>query len=119
MGHKRSNSAIDDRRLLEQAGNLTHWDSVIWIGDMNYRISAHQGKVVQHLIQNDTWEVLTANDQLNIEKAIKRVAYGYNEGVINFAPTYKFKKNTDNYDPKRSAAWTDRILYRSNDRILK
>ena len=86
---------------------------------MNYRISASQGKVVQHLLQNDTYDVLRANDQLNIEKAIKRVAYGYNEGVIHFAPTYKHIAGTNNYDPKRSAAWTDRILYRSNNRILK
>ena len=38
----------------------------------------------------------------------------YNEDRIDFIPTYKFDKNSEEYDssPKmRSPAWTDRILY--------
>ena len=35
----------------------------------------------------------------------------YHEGTITFAPTYKFKIKEDIYDPKRSPAYTDRILF--------
>lgn len=38
----------------------------------------------------------------------------YNENEISFFPTYKFDKNTDQYDTsqkQRVPSWTDRILY--------
>ena len=38
---------------------------------------------------------------------------GFAEGAIDFAPTYKFDKNSENYDSgliKQSPAYTDRIL---------
>ena len=47
------------------------------------------------------------------------MGYGYSEGKINFAPTFKIEKGTDIYSKKRSSAWTDRVIYRSNQRILK
>ena len=56
---------------------------------------------------------------MSIEKKIKRIAYGYDEGQINFAPTYKINKGTNVYSSKRNPAWTDRILFRSNQGILK
>jgi hypothetical protein len=65
------------------------------------------------------WEVLAQNDQFNIERKIKRVATGYNEGPINFAPTFKLKKGTDLYNLRRESSWTDRIIFRSTQRILK
>lgn len=41
------------------------------------------------------------------------------EGVIQFMPTYKIKKdkktNTLTYTEKRLPAWTDRILFLSNN----
>ena len=98
---------------------LEHFDSVIWLGDMNYRVAATNSEVVNELIQNDMWEVLKANDQLDIEKKLKRVAVGYNEGSINFAPTFKFERGTDLYNKKRESSWTDRILFRSNNGLLK
>lgn len=70
------------------------------------------------MLEQDRYDLMIQNDQLNIEKQIKRIAHGYNEGPINFAPTYKHSANSDNYNPKRSPAWTDRVLFRSNERIL-
>ena len=89
------------------------------MGDFNYRITATNSNIVSLLIQNDMWEVLKSNDQLQIEKKLKRVGFGYSEGDILFAPTFKFKKGTDTYNQKRNSSWTDRVLYRSNGSLLK
>ena len=38
------------------------------------------------------------------------------EGPLHFRPTYKFDKNSDDYDTSakhRVPAWTDRILYKA------
>ena len=42
--------------------SLDHFDSVIWLGDMNYRVAATNSEVVNELIQNDMWDTLKAND---------------------------------------------------------
>ena len=77
---------------------MDHCDAVIWLGDFNYRISASNPGVVKMLMEQDMWEVLQQNDQFHIEKKIKRVAQGYLEGQIHFAPTFKLKKGTDIYN---------------------
>tara|TARA_B100000780_G_C21018519_1_gene408112 strand:- start:28 stop:372 length:345 start_codon:yes stop_codon:yes gene_type:complete len=41
------------------------------------------------------------------------------EGPLNFRPTYKYDPNTNTYDTskkKRSPSWTDRILWRCNEK---
>ena len=103
----------------KKAEPLQNFDTVIFLGDMNYRISTSDSEIVEYLMRNNQWDELVKNDQLYLEKKIKRVADGYSEGPINFAPTFKFKAKTDNYNFKREPSWTDRILYRSNNKILK
>ena len=46
----------------------------------------------------------------------------FKEGNINFIPTYKYDKGSQNFDTSRKQripAWTDRVLFRSaaNDKI--
>lgn len=112
-------SDLGSRSSNSGPSTLQHFDSVIWMGDFNYRISTTQGNVVNMMIENDLYDQMVANDQLSLERQIKRVAFGYSEGALTFAPSYKVLVNTDTYDEKRSPAWTDRILYRSNDQILQ
>ncbi|CAK9018403.1 4 [Durusdinium trenchii] len=38
---------------------------------------------------------------------------GYREGVITFAPTYKYKIGTDALNTKRAPAWCDRVVFKS------
>ena len=76
------------------------------------------------LIAGNEWDLLTTNDQLLIEKRIQRVGFGYREGAIRFAPTFKLNYKTmdengfQDYKLSRMPSWTDRILYRSNNDVL-
>ena len=71
------------------------------MGDYNYRITTSGSKTIMLLMQNGDWDVLQANDQLLIEKRVKRVCSGYSEGPIFFAPTFKLQNNSNQYKTKR------------------
>ena len=89
-------------------------DLVFWASDSNYRISL-ANEEVRRLINEEKWATLYENDQLNLGMIAGETFRYYNEGTINFPPTYKFDNGTNNYDTsekQRIPAWTDRILYR-------
>jgi hypothetical protein len=44
--------------------------------------------------------------------------WDFEEGNIEFAPTYKLKKNDNRYNLTRIPGWCDRIIYRSKNNIL-
>jgi len=89
-------------------------DLVFWASDSNYRINL-PNEEVRKLIAEERWDLLYENDQLNLGMIAGETFRYYNEGKIQFPPTYKFDNGTDNYDTsekQRVPAWTDRILYR-------
>ncbi|KAK4369623.1 hypothetical protein RND71_013415 [Anisodus tanguticus] len=93
-------------------------DQIFWFGDLNYRISMADAEV-RKLVANKQWNELLKSDQLNKELRKGHVFAGWKEGLINFAPTYKYEFNSDRYngeitkegEKKRSPAWCDRILW--------
>ncbi|GFR45016.1 hypothetical protein Agub_g6327 [Astrephomene gubernaculifera] len=89
---------------------LAHFDVVLWMGDLNYRIAGNP-EVVQYAISHNMVEVLAANDQLRAQQRKGKVLQGFAEMPIAFAPTFKFHTGTDDYNLKRTPAWTDRVLY--------
>ena len=121
------------------------YDRTFFMGDLNYRLGgggverplsaasvapeeAHSGggglglskswsrKHVDALVAYGDARALIVGDQLLAERAAGRVAQGFVEGPILFAPTYKLDPETDNYDTgakRRVPAWTDRILWRT------
>lgn len=92
------------------------FDRVVWAGDLNYRVNVSR-RVADQLLAMGMHEVLVNNEQLTLERAGSGrscTLAGYQEGPLNFRPTYKFDSGTDAYDtsPKqRVPAWTDRVLY--------
>ncbi|KAF2284071.1 hypothetical protein GH714_018788 [Hevea brasiliensis] len=109
-------------------------DRIIWLGDLNYRVtlSYEETKV---LLEDNDWDTLLEKtrfvafivyrlhkDQLNKEREAGRVFNGFTEGRILFAPTYKYSHNSDSYagetgkskKKRRTPAWCDRILWRGN-----
>ncbi|XP_022145616.1 type I inositol polyphosphate 5-phosphatase 8 isoform X2 [Momordica charantia] len=97
-------------------------DKVIWLGDLNYRLSNGCAEMYELLRKND-WQALLEKDQLKLEQRAGRVFKGWEEGRIQFAPTYKYITNSDHYvaltsnskpsrEKRRAPAWCDRILWR-------
>jgi len=116
-----------------QNGSLSQWasgsqtigvadhDIAFWIGDLNYRIDDTLSvEEVLKLSQTGSLENLRRCDQLNIERAEGRVFQGWEEGQLNFLPTYKYQPGTDLYEQRpekklRAPAWCDRVLWLTQD----
>lgn len=116
-----------------QNGSLSQWysgsqtigvsdhDMAFWIGDLNYRIDESMStELVLNLSQKFDLEKLRRHDQLNIERKEGRVFQGWQEGELNFAPTYKYQPGTDMYEQRpdkklRAPAWCDRVLWLTKD----
>jgi len=92
-------------------------DMIFWLGDFNYRIEESLTlEQIYEKIETEDWEFLRDHDQLNIERQGQRVFQGFEEGIINFPPTYKYQPGTELYErrpgkKKREPAWCDRILW--------
>ncbi|XP_042392160.1 type I inositol polyphosphate 5-phosphatase 10-like isoform X2 [Zingiber officinale] len=111
------------RKVCRRAGRripvkILEHDRVIWLGDLNYRISLSYSET-KKLLEDNNWHELFEKDQLKIEREAGRVFKGWNEGKIYFAPTYKYSNNSDTYagegatskKKRRTPAWCDRILW--------
>ncbi|XP_054852504.1 phosphatidylinositol 4,5-bisphosphate 5-phosphatase A [Eublepharis macularius] len=95
-------------------GILDH-DIVFWFGDLNFRIECFDIRYVKYAIDNSILHQLWERDQLNIAKSTWPILKGFQEGALNFPPTFKFDVGTNMYDTsakKRKPAWTDRILWK-------
>ncbi|KAM7413648.1 hypothetical protein PAMA_020843 [Pampus argenteus] len=88
---------------------------VFWFGDLNFRIQDHGMHFVRSCINNQTYNLLWSKDQLIMMKEKEQILQEFEEGPLDFQPTFKFDLNSDTYDSsgkKRKPAWTDRILWR-------
>jgi hypothetical protein len=92
-------------------------DSVIWLGDFNYRVNL-PNDYVRTLLERGDIRTIFENDQLNLQMLNGETFPFYNESEIHFLPTYKFDNGTDIYDSSekaRTPSWTDRILSRGSN----
>jgi len=96
--------------------NLFEHDILLWCGDLNYRIDVDSFEVCVEKVKNNKLSDLRECDQLLQEKKAGNVFMEFEEAKIKFAPTYKFKVGTSDYEYKekkvRIPAWCDRILFR-------
>jgi len=120
-------------REVIRSGSMPHWtigstsvqiadhDIVYWLGDLNYRIdeSMTTEKVLQ-LSEKAQLDELRSLDQLNVERAAGRAFETFEEGMLNFVPTYKYQPGTDVFEQRpdkklRAPAWCDRILWMAQE----
>uniref|UniRef100_W5K2E2 phosphoinositide 5-phosphatase n=1 Tax=Astyanax mexicanus TaxID=7994 RepID=W5K2E2_ASTMX len=91
---------------------------VLWLGDLNYRISDLEVDHVKGLILKKDFETLYNHDQLKRQMDEEAVFVGFLEGEIEFQPTYKYDTGSDQWDTSekcRVPAWCDRILWRGKN----
>ncbi|MED6248639.1 Type II inositol 1,4,5-trisphosphate 5-phosphatase [Ataeniobius toweri] len=91
---------------------------ILWIGDLNYRISDLDVDSVKDLIIKKDFETLHSYDQLKRQIDEKAVFVGFKEGGIDFQPTYKYDTGSDKWDTSekcRIPAWCDRILWKGKN----
>ena len=98
-------------------------NSDFWIilGDLNFRIDT-SFEIAYKLIQNKKYKDLIRYDQFYVScKRDKEMAI-VTEGIINFAPTYKYVQGSNNYlndsNNMRIPSYCDRVLF-SNCRGIK
>ncbi|XP_041919559.1 inositol polyphosphate 5-phosphatase Ka isoform X1 [Alosa sapidissima] len=104
--------------------NILDHKVVFWFGDLNFRIADHGMHFLRSCITSQRFNLLWSKDQLTMMKQQAASLQEFEEGPLDFQPTYKFDLHSDNYDSrlqrtllgfngkKRKPAWTDRILWR-------
>ncbi|XP_036442524.1 type II inositol 1,4,5-trisphosphate 5-phosphatase isoform X2 [Colossoma macropomum] len=91
---------------------------VLWLGDLNYRISDLEVDHVKDLILKKDFETLHNHDQLKRQMDEEAVFVDFLEGEIEFQPTYKYDMGSDQWDTSekcRVPAWCDRILWKGKN----
>lgn len=101
-------------------GILDH-EMVVLNGDLNYRIDQRREAVVNCITAGDL-SFLLEHDQLRREMRGNHAfrLRSFAEAPIEFNPTYKYDRGTDEYDTsdkRRIPAWCDRVLFTKTPRI--
>mmetsp|Transcript_4739 Transcript_4739/g.29931 ORF Transcript_4739/g.29931 Transcript_4739/m.29931 type:complete len:455 (-) Transcript_4739:3588-4952(-) len=112
------------------------YDHVFFLGDLNYRldpyllnasVGSHRGlsgfDLVCSYIEKREWGKLSAADTLAIERENGRALCGFEEGTLQWPPTFKYNRvkdadedgftDSNPFNTKRLPSYTDRVLYHS------
>eukprot|EP00002_Diphylleia_rotans_P032482 TRINITY_DN682_c0_g2_i1.p1 TRINITY_DN682_c0_g2~~TRINITY_DN682_c0_g2_i1.p1 ORF type:complete len:606 (-),score=83.95 TRINITY_DN682_c0_g2_i1:31-1848(-) len=102
------NTGIRDVDLTNQ------YHHVFWMGDLNYRIKTSFEETVE-MVKAGDWATLMQNDQLSEEMSNGNVFEGFQEGKIQFCPTYRYLRNCNEWSNKKgqSPSYCDRVLWHS------
>ncbi|KAK8799422.1 hypothetical protein WA158_002637 [Blastocystis sp. Blastoise] len=113
----------DEEEDNSNAYKVLDHDVVIWIGDLNYRITTDVPTMtVFEQAEAGQLDYLLKKDQLIESHKAGLVFEDFTEPAITFPPTYKYVKKTNTYDKRnekklRAPAWCDRVLYHLNDTV--
>ena len=108
---------IDHGLRFQRGRAISNHQSIIWLGDFNYRINLSDDKVRKYMQAGDL-DSLYAHDQLNRRMIEGRTFRYYSEASITFMPTYKYDLGKDTYDSSEKAripAWCDRVLRKGDN----
>uniref|UniRef100_A0A2C9M3J9 Inositol polyphosphate-related phosphatase domain-containing protein n=1 Tax=Biomphalaria glabrata TaxID=6526 RepID=A0A2C9M3J9_BIOGL len=112
---------VQNSPSIKKSGDVTTaFDCVFWFGDLNFRIERERQAVVGKVNEITSeefpnFETLLGGDQLLKYMSEDKIFGGFQEGRINFYPTFKFDLNKDLYDSStksRVPSYTDRVVFR-------
>jgi phosphatidylinositol-bisphosphatase len=122
--------AWSNLKFQDGAVGLEQHDVIFWFGDLNYRIDQLSVNDTLKLINSNSFGDLLNYDQLTNERAKLAAFESFNEGEMNFKPTFKFKIKTNLYEKEANLnvsqtekdavgnkvklpSWTDRVLWKT------
>nr|ATU82426.1 venom inositol phosphate phosphatase [Lethocerus distinctifemur] len=117
---KLQNRIEDYTWIVRNIRDTRNIDYSFWLGDLNFRLENNYltPETIRRRILKDDYESLLPKDELKNAMA-QGTAFGqYSEQAIHFRPTFKMFPGQDDYNMKRRPAWTDRILYMENAKLL-
>ena len=109
-------------------------DHCVWIGDLNYRCDVDRNELdkkkhhtkdenwatVKQMIDDKEYAKLLEIDQLNQSIKEGLAWYRFEEGAIDFAPTFKVLKKEPgpgHYKKQRVPSYCDRVLFKSSPHL--
>ena len=72
-------------------------DYIFWTGDLNYRLQDIETSLLEELLYAENYSLLLRYDQLLIEKKKGKVLLDFEESIIDFPPTFKYKIDSNEY----------------------
>ncbi|XP_031728557.1 inositol polyphosphate 5-phosphatase K isoform X1 [Anarrhichthys ocellatus] len=85
--------------------NVRDHKVVFWFGDLNFRIADHGLHFLRSSINSGRLNLLWNKDQLTMMKKKEAFLQEFEEGPLNFKPTYKFDRNGETYDTSTPKTW--------------
>ena len=113
----------DLKRIFRNDMQVLEHDMVFMLGDLNFRVNASWQDAIQQVAKGETRELMQ-NDQLLLLMSNPRnkLLTGFEEGVVNFKPTFKYIPDSNEFDvgskgrkKVRVPSWCDRVIIRTND----
>ncbi|XP_007902681.1 phosphatidylinositol 3,4,5-trisphosphate 5-phosphatase 1 isoform X2 [Callorhinchus milii] len=115
---------LGDKRLnpFDITNRFTH---LFWLGDLNYRVDfpASEAENIIQKIKQQQYQELLVKDQLTLEKNDGKIFLQFQEEEINFAPSYRYDRDTREtyaYIKQKTTgikfnlpSWCDRVLWKS------
>lgn len=100
--------------LKKTSKSIFEHDYIFWLGDLNYRLDCLSTKKIINYISLSDFNSCLEYDQLNNAKKLHGILEDFNEGDIDFLPTFKYLIGSNQHNLKRDPAWCDRILWKGN-----
>ncbi|KAM7374372.1 hypothetical protein PAMP_007033 [Pampus punctatissimus] len=92
---------------------LQRVDEVVFcFGDLNFRIADHGLHFLRSSIDSGRLNLLWGKDQFLMMKKKEPFLQEFEEGPLNFKPTYKFDRNSETYDTRKSTVALPLTMYR-------
>lgn len=117
--NKHAKGILQSVRVGEKTAEFdTQADYLYWMGDFNYRVDYIYEQVLEEISRNNL-QFLLSKDQLIRQKQQNHIFTDFQEAEINFWPTYRRIKGTDEYSNKKnqSPSWCDRVLIKTERNI--